>query len=84
MVLSFRQPLPLTQDGCDGQTDGQTDGQKKNFQTIAVTLRLCFAARVNYGSIASVDYIVSWACAHSRVYKCMEWNQHTITVMIAT
>ena len=33
----------------DRQTDGRTDGQTEKRQTIAVTLRLRFAARVNYG-----------------------------------
>ena len=40
-VLSLRRPLPY------GRTNGQTD---KNRQTIAVTLHLRFAARVNYES----------------------------------
>ena len=37
-------PYHLAQEGSNGQTDGQTD---KNRQTIAVTLCLRFAARVN-------------------------------------
>ena len=41
-VLSLRRPLPY------GRTDGRTNGRTdKNRQTIAVTLRLGFAARVN-------------------------------------
>ena len=41
-VLSLRRSLPYGQ--MDGWMDGQTD---KNLKNIAVTLRLCFAARVN-------------------------------------
>ena len=36
-------PYHLAQEGSNGWMDGQTD---KNFRTIAVTLRLCFAVRV--------------------------------------
>ena len=37
----YNDPYRLAKEGCDGRTD-------KNRQTIAVTLRLRFAARVNY------------------------------------
>ena len=40
----YNDPYQIAKEGCDGRTDGWTD---KNRQTIAVTLRLRFAARVN-------------------------------------
>jgi hypothetical protein len=65
--LSTWEPLPIytsywttdqwTKGGCDGRTD-------KNRQTIAVTLRLRFAARVNY--------MKSWLDASSS-WMAMAW-----------
>ena len=42
----YDDPLPENTTGWDGRTDGQADSDR---QTIAVTLHLRFAARVNRG-----------------------------------
>ena len=52
-VLALRRPLPFSTGGLR-RMDGRTD---KNHQTIAVTLRLCFAARVDNSIRPLFDFV---------------------------
>ena len=60
-------PYHLAQEGQYKQTDGQMD---KNRQTIAATLRLRFAVRVNYSMHTCSSYV------HFILHPLLAWNSH--------